>query len=417
MKKSIKLAKRASEIRSEINKLDPGDATLEKRRELLGQLDTVETEYRSALDEEAEIETRQRDAGGLTGEERERRDLESRAEFRNALHAVVNDRALTGAEAELQQSMGLSGHSIPWEMIAPRENRMVEDRVDAATAAPTNSHLQQHNIISRVFARSATMTLGVTMPMVPTGDQNYPVITAGNTASILAKDGSIGDAAAGTISANTLSPKRIQSEYIFRREDAARLMGLEEALRGDLADQLSDLLDAQVLAGAGTGDNIGGFLATVANGGLPAVTAPSALVDYAAAAAELAKGIDGKYAGSEAECCAVVGDETARLLSSIFQTGSGENASGYYRRMSKKTMASANIPNAAAMVQDGVLARVGAAGVNAICPVWAGVTLLKDEVSSVLRKAGQISVTAVMLTDFKILRTGGFQRLRYKIAS
>ena len=74
MKKSIKLALRASEIRSDINKLDPGEDTIEKRRELLGQLDTVETEYRAALTEEAEAEsTRSRTRpGGLTPEETER---------------------------------------------------------------------------------------------------------------------------------------------------------------------------------------------------------------------------------------------------------------------------------------------------------------------------------------------------------
>ena len=414
MKKSVKLALRASEIRSDINKLDPGDDTLARRRELLAQLDTVETEYRAALTEEAENGVTDRDAGGLTSEERERRDLEGRAEFRNALHAVVNDRALAGAEHELQAAAGLAGNQIPWEMIVPRR---VEDRVDAVTAAPSNSHLIQHPILARVFARSATMTLGVSMPMVPTGDQNYPVITAGSTASILAKDADIGDAGAATITANTLSPKRLQVEYLFRREDAARLMGLEEALRRDLSASLSDLLDSQVLAGAGTGANIGGFLATPANGGLPAVTAPSALVTYILAAGELAKGVDGKYSGSESECAVVLGDDAYRVMAAAFETGSGESATAMYRRLSAKTMASANVPDATSMVQDGVLARMGAAGANAICPVWNGVALIKDEVSSALRKAGQISVTALMLADFKILRADGFQRLRYKIAA
>ena len=46
MNKSVQLAIRASEIRSEINGLEPGDATIEKRRELLSQLNTVESEYR-----------------------------------------------------------------------------------------------------------------------------------------------------------------------------------------------------------------------------------------------------------------------------------------------------------------------------------------------------------------------------------
>ena len=416
MKKSVKLALRASEVRSEINKLDPGEATLEKRRELLAQLDTIEGEYRTALTEEAAADTEHRDAGGLTAEERERRALESRAEFRNALHAVVNDRVITGAEGELQAACGLGGHSVPWEMIAPRRDaERTEHRADAVSAAPASSHLIQHSILARVFARSATMTLGVAMPMVAVGDQNYPVITAGSDGAVLAKDTSVGDASAATVTANTLTPKRFQVEYIFRREDAARLMGLEEALRRDLSDALSDRLDAQVLAGSGVAPNLPGFLATAANGGLAAVANPVD-VTYALAVGELAEGVEGKYAGSESEVCAVLGDETYRKLATVFETGSGESATMAYRRLSKKTMASANIPAATGDIQDGVLARVGAMGMNAVCPVWSGVALVKDEVSSALRKAGQISVTAIMMADFKILRAGGFQRVRYKIA-
>ena len=426
MKKSIKLALRASEIRSDINKLDPGEDTLAKRRELLGQLDTVETEYRAALTEEAEAETRSAGPDGLTPEETERRQLESSAELRTAMHSIINDRALTGAENELQAACGLSGNMVPWEMIAPRgpvpahRHRVLapgesEHRVDAVSAAPSNSHLIQHGILARVFARSATVTLGVGMPMVPVGDQNFPTITAGTNGSILAKDASVGDATAATITANTLSPKRLQAEYIFRREDAARLMGIEEALRGDLSSVLSNLLDFQVLAGAGTGANIGGFLATPANGGLPAVTAPGTDISYALAAIELAKGVEGVYAGTEGECSVVLGDETYRKLASIFETGSGESATAMYRRLSMRTMASANIPAIASDVQNGVLARMGAAGMNSVCPVWNGVAIIKDEVSQELRKQGQISVTALMMCDFKILRAGGYQRLRYKV--
>ena len=413
MKKSVQLAMRASEIRSEINRLDPGDSTLEKRRELLASLDTVEVEYRGALTTEAEEETERRDAGGLTSEEREMLVVEDRAELRQALHAVVTDRAMSGAEHELQAAAGLAGNMIPWSMVAPRRE---EHRVDAVTAAPSDSHLIQHSILGRVFARSATMTLGCAMPMVPVGDQNYPVITAGSAGAVLAKDASVGDASAATITANTLSPKRFQVEYLFRREDAARLMGLEEALRRDLSDALTDRLDAQVLAGAGTGANIGGFLAVAANGGLPAVAAP-AVATYALAVGELAAGVEGKYASSESEVCAVLGDETYRALATKFETGSGESATMAFKRLSKKTMASANIPDANGQdIQDGILARVGAAGMNAVAPVWSGLALIKDEVSETIRKQGQISVTAIMMADFLILRAGGFQRARFKLA-
>ena len=90
MNKSVQLAIRASEIRSEINGLEPGDATLAKRRELLDSLNTVESEYRAALTSEAEAEVGAADVHGLTGAEREFRELTTKAELRMAFRAVMN---------------------------------------------------------------------------------------------------------------------------------------------------------------------------------------------------------------------------------------------------------------------------------------------------------------------------------------
>ena len=165
MKKSVQLAIRASEIRSEINGLEPGDASLETRRELLASLNTVESEYRAALTAEDGADAGAQDAHGLTGEEREFRELTTKAELRQAFRAVMNGDLLVGPERELQEHRGLSGHNIPWDLIGPRPVPRTEDRVDAVSAAPSDSHLQQHPILARVFARSATATLGVAMPM------------------------------------------------------------------------------------------------------------------------------------------------------------------------------------------------------------------------------------------------------------
>ena len=383
-----------SEIRTEINKLPAGEESVAKRTQLLAELDTCETEFRAAVEEEAnDAGTEHRGGDELTAEEREFQALDNRAELRNVVRAVIGGEELSGAEAEIQRARGLAGTEVPWELIAPRMARdRTEHRVDAATAAPTTANTNQRTPLGRVFARSATMALGVPMPAVPTGDVNVPVLTAGGTASILAKDADIGDAAAGTIGAVTLSPKRLQSEYILRREDRARLLGIDELLRSDLSMQISDLLDTQVLAGAGTGANIGGFLATAANGGLPAVTAPGAEVDYAASLGPLHSGIDGKYAGSVGECAMVVGDYTYRKLGTLLNTGSGEVASMTYSRMLSRFMASANIPDASSNVQDGIIAKLGA-GQNSIRPVWAGLQLIVDEVSSSIRKMGWISLT------------------------
>ncbi len=412
MKKSVQLAVRASEIRSEINGLDPGEATLEKRRELLEQLNTVESEYRAALTTEAETDAAAPDANGLTAEEREFRALESRAELRTAFRAVMSDAPLAGAEKELQEHRGLSGHALPWDLIAPRAR--TEERVDAVSAAPSDSHLQQHPILARVFARSATATLGVAMPMVPVGEQNYPVITTTDKAVILAKDAAEGDTADAGITAHTIAPTRLQRSYLFRREDQAVLSGLEEALRADLSGAVSDLLDAQVLAGDGSAPNFGGFLATAANGGLTDRSDTPARVTFALAAGEAARGIDGLYAGGLGECAIVIGDDTARDLASKFTTNGEESALAYMSRTTARAMASANVPAVASNFQEGILARMGAAGMNSVCPVWDGMFAIRDEISG--RKSGQISITIGMLCGFDILRAGGYDRLKFRVA-
>ena len=415
MKKSAQLTIRASEIRSEINGLEPGDATLEKRRELLASLNTVELEFRAALTTEEEADSTGPDANGLSPEEREFRELTTKAELRMAFRAVMNGDPLAGAERELQAHRGLSGHAIPWDMIGPRAAPRTEDRADAISSAPADSHLQQHPILGRVFARSATATLGVAMPMVATGEQNYPVVVTNDSAVILAKDATEGDAADAGITAHVIEPKRLQRSYLFRREDQAVLGGLEEALRADLSMAVSDLLDAQVLAGDGTtGAQFGGFLATPANGGLTARSDTPARVTFALAAAEAARGIDGKYAGGLSECAVVIGDDTARDLASKFQNNDSEAALAYMARTTMKTMASANVPDVTSMFQEGIIARMGAAGANAVCPTWDSMFMIRDEISG--RKAGQIGLTVGMLAGFDILRAGGFDRLKFKVA-
>ena len=415
MKKSVQLAMRASEIRSEINGLEPGDTTLEKRRELLASLNTVESEYRASLTAEAEAEAGAPDARGLTAEEREFRALESKAELRLAFRSVMNGDPLTGAERELQEYRGLAGHHLPWDLIAPRPLARTEDRVDAVSGAPADSHLQQHPILGRVFARSATATLGVAMPMVATGEQNYPVVTTVDAAEILAKDAAEGDTADAGITAHTIAPTRLQRSYVFRREDQAVLGGLEEALRADLSMAVSDLLDAQVLAGDGTtGAQFSGFLATAANGGLTNRADTPARVTFALAAAEAARGIDGKFAGGLSECSIVLGDAAARDLASKFQANDSESALAYMSKTTMRTMASANIPDVAATFQEGIIARMGANASNAVCPTWDSLFMVRDEITG--RKSGQIALTIGMLAGFDILRAGGFDRLKFKVA-
>ena len=271
MKKSAQLTIRASEIRSEINGLEPGDATLEKRRELLASLNTVEQEFRAALTAEEADNATAPDANGLTAEEREFRELTTKAELRQAFRAVMTGDPLTWAPKRSCRNIGaLTGHNIPWDLVGPRPVARTEDRADAVSSAPADSHLQQHPILARVFARSATATLGVAMPMVATGEQNYPVVSTSDKAVILAKDVAEGDTADAGITAHVIEPKRLADGPMC---SAARIKrswaGLRKRCGPILSMAVADLLDAQVLAGDGTtGAQFGGFLATAANGGI-----------------------------------------------------------------------------------------------------------------------------------------------------
>ena len=60
----------------------------------------------------------------------------------------MNGDPLTGAEKELQEHRGLSGHAIPWDLIGPRTAPRTEDRADAVSPA------------ARRFALAATSDSG-----------------------------------------------------------------------------------------------------------------------------------------------------------------------------------------------------------------------------------------------------------------
>ena len=57
------------------------------------------------------------------------------------------------------------------------------------------------------------------------------------------------DETAGGFTADVLAPGRLQASFFYSREDRARFMGMDSALRDNLSMALSDKLDQQILAG------------------------------------------------------------------------------------------------------------------------------------------------------------------------
>ena len=422
MTESQKHQIRASEIRTrlaEIAGLSDDALTPEIRNEadaLTTEYQNVETRHRAALvAEDAELRAAETGrAGEPDAETRALRDLQGRVSLGRYLTAFADGAQVDGAERELSELRGLAANAVPWDCLLPPAGAgRAELRADAVTPAPASGNpTNQHQIVQRVFARSAVSRLGLYMPSVGVGQASYPIITTGQAAAFVAKDAEK-DAAEGAIGSNVLLPKRLQARVQFRIEDEMTTAGLDAALTEDLRLTIADQLDAQ-LVGAGSAQ-VRGFLATAANGGIPDYADPGDVVDFAAAAEQAARGVDGIFAGGENECSWIVGTASYAKLASLIQSNDSTSATERLRRILRDFMASANIPDAASNVQSGILAKMGAAdGMNAVCPVWEGLKLIRDEVTN--SDKGQVQVTAVALHNFKVLRPAGFVRTKLKLA-
>ena len=128
-------------------------------------------------------------------------------------------------------------------------------------------------------------------------------------------------------------------------EDLARIVGFEPAMRMDLSGSMGNTLDASKPRGRWNGRE------PVRVSWRRRQTAGWRRRQFrpwrrlSLAAAQLAKGVDGKFAGNEGDCAVVIGVDTYETLASKFQTGSGVAATTYAAKSLKAFQASANIPD------------------------------------------------------------------------
>ena len=409
-----RLQLRLSEIRQALNELSGLDSPTDEQRTEMDTLATEyrakETQWRAATIAEADApETRADD----DGEDTERRALVERVELRQYLHAAANGVPVAGAEAELNAALdvrGAGGVAVPWEALLPRHDE--EHRADAATTVGSTDHgVTQRAILGRVFARTAATFLGVSMPMVPTGDQNFPVLTAGTSAATK-NPGVAQDAAAATFTANQLGPTRLTARYLFRVEDLRRLAGMEAALRTDLREVMGAAMDATILNGQASAPDINGFIDA---GTIAAPTTPTAVVTIASAIETVASAVDGTHANGLPDVRLVVGPKTYAKLATLLSSNSEPVALSVLRRESGGLRVSGHVPDPASNVQQAVVARTAGGGPNAVAPIWQGVELICDPFSGAAK--GEVSVTAIMLWNFQVIRTNAYARAAFKLAA
>ena len=390
MKVSQKIALEMSTKREALNALLSADELTDEQRAELGVLSTrmqqLEVEARAAILAEDEITTTHTDVAD--GEARELRSLIDRANVGVIFEAALEHRATDGVEAELQGHYRVASNSIPLALLETR----------AVTPAPGQVAQNQSSIIAGVFPMSCAAFLGIDMPTVPVGDSVYPVLATNADAGTPAENATQAETT-GSFSADVLSPSRLQASFFYSREDRARFSGMDEALRSNLSDALSDGLDKQILAG--TEGLFSG--SKLANHNVTAATT------YANYRNSLAYGrVDGTYAGSVGDLKIVMGAATYGHAAGVFRsTNAGDRAAlEDLMAVTGGVKVSAHVPAVANHKQNAVI-RLGMRR-DAVCPVWEGISLIPDEITKAA--AGQIVVTAVMLHAVKILREAGFYK-------
>ena len=177
--------------------------------------------------EEATAETEQRDATGLTGEERERRDLTAKAEIRDWLAAAMQGRAPEGRAAEINAAhkaptMGKGGGPIiPWAVL---RNDIVDECREARAFSTTGGYdgpTRQRPILQELFGPGAADTLGLRFDDAGVGAAEYPLLSGNVVPAQTVEATAAGAAVATSFTVASLKPKRLTAVIEFTHEQAA----------------------------------------------------------------------------------------------------------------------------------------------------------------------------------------------------
>ncbi len=397
---------RASEIRQRLNELGGADeltdeqsAELDRLRNEYGE---VEKRQRELITAEAEAETTTTERGE-TPEERELRELHDAAEFGNYIAAAISHRALAGAENDLNQALGIAGDRFPLAML-------VEERAAIDGDAQGN----QQPWIDRLFADTAAMALGVTMPSVAPGVSAYPLLVSNAAPAQRGRTEAI--AAAATISATVteVKPSRSAVKAVYSIEDTARLPGLAEAIRRDLSASMVEKIDRTIFVGDDGANEAGADITGFTTAGVAELTLTQA--DKVAAEKVLAVFaglIDGKHAASmgDLNIVATVGSN-ALWLSTLPTNNRNETLARILRDNDLSWTTRGEIETATADGDFGGFVGLARGIENtAVAPVWQSAQLIVDPYTEA--DSGEVVLTLNYLWNFAIPRVANFRRLKY----
>ena len=373
----------------------------------------LEIEFRAAMIQEDNEEKKQKTISP-DSQEIEKRALVSKASIVPFILEAANNKAVEGVEHEARSALlgdeakqGL----IPFELLLPPEK--IEERADTVTpvASAAVTPGAQASILERVFSRTIAARLLVSMPTVPIGTANFPVMLTGTEAANVGA-GSAHGATAGSFTGFNLEPLRLQARYLFNIEDLYKLQSLEETLRRDLVATIADKMDDQILNGNGTSPQVNGFFSEI-----PDATALSAVTTWKTYVANFAEMVDGINGYELSDIRSVIGAGSFIFGETLYRTTNSDISAQLYmeQRTGGVTVSSRIAVKDSSNDQTNIAALTSYPGRNAIAPIWGNsMRIIRDEFTN--SETGQIVLSGVVLWNFKVIRTDGFTQFKVRDA-
>ena len=423
MKKSQALQLKISLAREQLakvvekrNSLPQGEPVsseiLKEMDESAKAIQPLEIEFRASVvleDEEENKEKREHSADFETSEKRQLNELISKASLFDFVDEARSGKSVNGASLECRQALlgeGAKENLLPIQLLAPKFNgNEIEVRTDVESTLASGSENKalNPNFLNSVFPQSNLNALGIPMIPVPIGEAQFVAVTSGATAGVPAR-AAAQDASAVVLEPFSLTPRRAQSRVQFARESTFRMAGLEELLRTEIRNAISNELDEQVISGAN------GFTNELTN-----PTDPIAVITYQNFVDTYTDLIEGTYSTSLSDLRIICGASTFKKAVTTFRTTSSEvSATDFINSRTAGLSVSGHIPAPASNIQRAVVAKISAPGNNAVLPVWTGIEILVDPYSESSKNL--ISLTSTLFFNFKILREAAFALVEHKTA-
>ena len=329
-------------------------------------------------------------AGDAEG--RELRQLVSKASVGRMLAGILEEGEGEGADRELRSALNVPADFIPMALLERR----------AAVTTTGDEPASAQPFIRRVFPMGAAAFCGVDVQSVPVGQVVVPVLSTGVTISGPYTDSTEAAESTGAVTITTLEPKRLNGSFAVKQTDLATFPMLEDGLRADLGDAVSNAIDIDLLTRSGEG--------LLDFGTDP--SAPGAATTAATFLNDIYSGVDGIYAGSVGDVRVLYGPETYAYAGGlVIAANHPETVIDKVSRIAGGVLVTDNAGAYSGNRQEGLIVK-GAARRNCVGALWAGVQIIRDEVTRA--REGEVRMHVIGMWDFAVVRTAGYVRKSYR---